>query len=175
MHRIVILGASGCGKTTLARALSDKLHIPHIEVDALHWGPNWTPVPSDIRLARVQSAVAQPRWIIDGNYLSLRETIWPRADTFIWLDYPLAPVMWRVLARSIRRAHTREKLWAGNTESWLLTFCSKDSILLWSLTSWRKIRRDYPRLLDSPSCSHAHKLRFSSPAQTDSWLGNLPA
>jgi adenylate kinase family enzyme len=173
MQRIVILGASGCGKTTLARALSKKLAVLHIEIDALHWGPNWTPVPADVRLARVQSAVAQPRWVVDGNYSPLRQTIWPRADTIVWLDYPLGLVMWRVLERSVRRAYTREALWAGNTESWRLTFCSKESILLWSLESWRKMRRDYPQVLNSSVCGHARRVRLCSRRETEEWVRNV--
>ena len=36
MNRIVVLGTSGSGKTTLARELARVLHVPHIELDALH-------------------------------------------------------------------------------------------------------------------------------------------
>jgi adenylate kinase family enzyme len=33
-----VAGTSSSGKTTLARALAEKLDYAHIELDALHWG-----------------------------------------------------------------------------------------------------------------------------------------
>ena len=42
MARVVVIGTSCAGKTTFARALARILTFPHIELDALHWLPNWT-------------------------------------------------------------------------------------------------------------------------------------
>ena len=39
--RIAITGASGNGKTTLARRLAETCDLRHVEIDALHHGPNW--------------------------------------------------------------------------------------------------------------------------------------
>ena len=44
MRRVVVVGCSGAGKSTLATRIADVLGAPHIELDALHWGPDWTPV-----------------------------------------------------------------------------------------------------------------------------------
>jgi len=44
MRRINVVGASGSGKSTFARALAKRLMIPVIEMDALFWSQNWTPV-----------------------------------------------------------------------------------------------------------------------------------
>jgi adenylate kinase family enzyme len=43
--RILVVGSSCSGKTTFARALAGILGRPHIELDALHWGPNWCYAP----------------------------------------------------------------------------------------------------------------------------------
>ena len=40
--RIVVVGTSGVGKTTLAKDIAAALAIPHVELDALHWDPGWT-------------------------------------------------------------------------------------------------------------------------------------
>jgi len=40
MKRIVIIGTSCSGKTTLAKTIALKLNIKHIELDKLHWKPN---------------------------------------------------------------------------------------------------------------------------------------
>ncbi len=86
-QRINVVGVTGSGKTTLARRLSDRLDIPHVELDALFWGPGWTETPDDVFRERVRQALAGERWVVDGNYSRIRDIIWPRADTIIWLDY----------------------------------------------------------------------------------------
>jgi hypothetical protein len=39
--RIVVVGTSGAGKTTMAKSLAGKLDLPCIELDRLRWEPNW--------------------------------------------------------------------------------------------------------------------------------------
>ena len=48
MQRIVVVGTCGSGKTTLAAELAKRIEAPHVELDALHWGPHWTPVETEI-------------------------------------------------------------------------------------------------------------------------------
>src|SRR5437016_1896693 len=80
-HRIVVIGTSGSGKTTQARHLSERLGIPHVELDALHWVPGWTEAPTDALRERVTEALAGDAWLVDGNYSVVRDIVWPRADT----------------------------------------------------------------------------------------------
>jgi adenylate kinase family enzyme len=170
---MVVVGSSGCGKTTLARALADHLNVPHVEVDALHWGPDWTPMPTAILRARVAEAIAGDGWVIDGNYFKIREMVWSRADTLVWLDYSMGLILWRILRRTLRRCATRESLWQGNVETWKLQFLSRDSILMWVLTSWRRHRREFPKIFGRPEWRHLRIHRFRTPAETDSWLANF--
>ena len=138
MRCVVVVGSSGAGKTTLAQELADRLGVPHVELDALHWGPNWTATPTEILRPRVEAAIAGEGWTVSGNYLTLRDSIWPKADTLIWLDYPMPLVMWRVVRRTVGRCITKERLWADNVESWRLSFFDKESIIVWAWTTWRK-------------------------------------
>ena len=39
--RIVVVGTSGAGKTTLARGIGVPLELPHIELDAINWQSGW--------------------------------------------------------------------------------------------------------------------------------------
>ena len=117
LRRVVVVGATGAGKSTLAGRLAQGLDVPFVELDALFWGPQWTPaVPDDFR-ARVDATSAGPAWVIAGNYGAVRDLRWPRADTIVWLDYPLPLVLARLTARTLRRGITREILWNGNRES----------------------------------------------------------
>src|ERR1019366_5741404 len=75
MPRISVIGTSGSGKTTLARAIAEHLNIPHIELDALHWGPNWTSAQRDDFRNRVAAAIAAPAWVSCGNYRAVRDLV----------------------------------------------------------------------------------------------------
>ncbi len=172
-RRIVVLGTTGSGKTTLARRLAAWLGVPHIELDALHWGPGWTPVLTALFRERAAAATAGDRWVADGNYSAVRDIVWPRADTIVWLDYPLAVNLWRLARRSIRRGVTGEALWSGNRESLRGQFLSRDSLFLWALKSHGRKRREYPAQFVRPEHAHLAVVRLRSPRATRAWLARV--
>lgn len=173
MQRVHVIGTSGSGKTTLARALGQRLGVPHIELDALHWGPNWTPVAEDVFRERVMQAIAEPMWSIDGNYGRVRALIWSHADTVVWLDYPLFTIMCRLLIRTTDRAIRHVDLWSGNRESFKRSLFSHDSILLWALHTYQRRRQEYPKLMADPEYGHITFVRLRSPRQSASWLASV--
>ena len=58
MQRIVVVGTCGSGKTTLAAQLAQRSAVPHVELDALHWGPNWAPVETEVFRTGTEAALA---------------------------------------------------------------------------------------------------------------------
>ncbi|MBN9391749.1 MAG: AAA family ATPase [Chloroflexi bacterium] len=172
-RRIVVVGTSGSGKTTLARRLAARLRVPHVETDALHWGPNWTEPPVEVFRERIVAALAGDAWVIDGNYSRIRAYVWSRAETLVWLDYPLPVIMGRLLRRTTRRIVFREELWSGNRESIKKSFFSKKSILWWVLTSYKRRRREYTEMLARPEYAHLQVLHFKSPRAADFWLSSI--
>ena len=81
----------------------ERLGIPYIELDALHWEPNWTEAPDEVMRERVRSAISGEAWVVDGNYSAIRDLVWARADTVVWLDLPLPTILARYARRTIRR------------------------------------------------------------------------
>lgn len=174
-RRIVILGTTGSGKTTLAARLADRLNCRHIELDALHWEPGWTEAPLEVFRGRVQEAVAADHWTMDGNYSVVRDIAWAAADTIVWLDYPLPLVLWRLLRRTLRRVLFRVELRNGNRERFATQFFTRDSLFLWALkTYWRRLW-EYPLLFQRPEYSHLKVIRLRSPRETAEWLAAVTA
>jgi adenylate kinase family enzyme len=92
-HRISIVGTSGSGKTTLAKNISQQLQIPHIELDALHWEPNWTEATDQVFRDPISVALKGDHWVVDGNYSQVRYLVRGSADTVVFLDYPFVTVL----------------------------------------------------------------------------------
>jgi adenylate kinase family enzyme len=171
-HRIAVIGTTGSGKTTLARQISERLVIPHVELDALHWEPNWGEPPLSVFRGRVDRALRGDMWVIDGNYSKVRDIIWSRADTIVWIDYVLPRILWRLVWRTARRIVTRETLWNGNREHWE-ALLSRHSLIVWALNTHPRHRREYPALLARPEYAHLKLIQLRSPHETSVWLARL--
>lgn len=176
-RRIAIVGTSGSGKTTVAKALAARLGVPYVSNDELIWRPGWTPTPDGERLALHEAALAGDAWTFDGNFGSLSRPedrhVLARIDTLVWLDLPRWQVFAQLLRRTVRRAVTREELWHGNRESFRLSFLSRDSILWWSMKSYRRRRREYRRLFTDPAFAHLRRIRLRSRREVEAWLVSL--
>lgn len=171
--RISVVGTSGSGKTTTASQIAERLGIPHIEMDALHWEPNWTEAPFDVFCQRLSQAISGSVWVVDGNYGKSRHIVLSRADTVVWLDYSLPEIMWQLLWRALKRSIRREELWSGNRESLSRALFSRESILLWALQTYKRRRREYPVLLDQPEYAHLAVIHLRSPRETRAWVAGL--
>lgn len=172
-QRIAVVGTSGSGKTTVAQELAQILGVPHVELDALYWGLDWTPAPREIFRERTADALEGTAWTTDGNYSQVRDIVWGRADTVVWLDYSLPVIMGRVIRRTIRRSVTREVLWNENQENLGQAFLSRDSVIWYALRTYRRRRKEYPLLFHRPEYAHLNVVHLRSPRTGCDWLESL--
>jgi AAA domain len=173
-RRIAVVGVSGSGKTTLARQLAARLGLTHVELDALYWDPGWAPASAAVFRDRAERVFQGDAWVVDGNHPEVRDIIWSRADTAVWLDYHLPLVMWRLTRRTFRRCATHEMLWNGNRERSLRAhFFSRKSIFLWALRTYELRRREYPALFAAPEYAHVRPVHLRSPQAAQAWLDGL--
>ena len=173
LQRVAVIGSTGSGKTTFAGKLASKLQVAMIELDALHWEPEWTPVDPDLFRARVAEAAAADRWVSAGNYSKVRDILWARATHIVWLDYAFPVVAFQLLRRTFSRIVTQEEMWAGNRETFSMAFFHKDSILLWLLQTYWRNRREYPQLFQQPEYRHITVFRHRSLRESQGWLDSL--
>jgi adenylate kinase family enzyme len=170
MARVVVIGTSCVGKTTIAQSLARVLGFPHIELDALYWQPNWTPRRPEEFRHLVAQELSQDCWITDGNYSIVRDLVWSRATTVIWLNYAFPVVLRRALTRTLRRALTREELYSGNRESLRMALLSRESILWWVLTTFRRRRTQYRGMFDATTFPHLVYVEFRKPHEAQNFL-----
>lgn len=141
LKRVSVVGTSCSGKTTFAINLARILNVEHIELDAINWLPDWVERPKDEFLSLVEKAAAGDSWVFDGNYTRTREIVWGRATAIVWLNYSFPRTFYRALNRTTNRVLSGEAMWSGNRETFGKAFMSRDSILLWVLTTHREKRR----------------------------------
>ena len=142
--RVAITGPSGSGKTRLAAELARTAGLRHVEIDALHHGPNWESCGPEVLRERVLVATEGDGWVADSTYHGmLGDLVVERAEELVWLDLPVPLVMWRLLRRTHVRNRDKIELWNGNVEpGWLKSL----HWLIWpALERAFANRRDFPQ------------------------------
>jgi adenylate kinase family enzyme len=176
--RISVVGTSGSGKTTIARAIASALDISFIELDAINWQPGWkdlnTHDPEEFR-QRVELATRSAEWVIDGNYGSaVGAIVRDRATHLVWLDYNRRTIMTRVIRRSFIRALSGREVWpgTGNREHFRQWF-RQSSPIRWAWRTWERRRRQYESLLADKSLRNLTVVRLQHPRDAAKILERL--
>ncbi|RNM16013.1 AAA family ATPase [Nocardioides pocheonensis] len=169
-QRVLVNGSAGSGKTTLARALAERLDLPHTELDGLFHGPGWTPRAEF--LDDVRALAASDRWVTEWQYGDARPLLLERCDLLVWLDLPRRVSMWRVTRRTLRRRWRREVLWNGNVEGPLhRILADSEHIVRWAWTS-------YPRAAERVTVALAERpdltvVRLRGAREVERWLARI--
>ena len=173
--RLVIIGTTSSGKSTLADRIAKRFGLNFIELDALHWEPNWQEAPLEVFRERVRMATQAERWIVSGNYHVVRDLVWTKAEAVIWLDYPFPLVFWQLTRRTFTRWWTQELLWGKNIEPFLVHFklWSQESLFHWLFKTYWRRKRETPQLLSLPEHGHLQLIHFKHPSEAEAWLERL--
>jgi len=172
-NRIVIIGSSNAGKSTLAQRIGEYRGIPVIELDALHWEPNWTPVDPEVFRGRIRGAIQPERWVMAGNYTQHQDLTWAAADTIVWLDLPLPLVLRRCVVRTWSRWRTQEVLWGNNREDFrehLQIWNTDRSLIAYTIAHHRRRKRAYSAAMADPRWSHITFIRLRSRNEVEQWF-----
>ena len=88
-QKVIIIGCPGAGKSTFARKLSDKTHLPLYYLDMLWHKPDKTNVDINIFDDKLKTIISENEWIIDGNYGRTLEMRIQACETIFLLDLPV--------------------------------------------------------------------------------------
>ena len=165
MQRVMIIGPCGAGKSTLSFDLAERLGLPLIHMDKLNWQPGWVDEGND-RLRRLLAIeIAKPRWLIEGNYGATMAMRLERADTVIYLDYPLPLCLGRLLKRIVTGY--------GRTRRDMAEDCPErfDAGFLWYVVNWNRGPR---QRTEAKLRSHESKVvRLQNPRALADWLASV--
>jgi adenylate kinase family enzyme len=165
MGRMLVIGPCGAGKSTLATALGRRLDLPVFHIDQLNWQPGWVESSKDEIRAKLAAITATDRWLIDGTYGGTLKERLSRADTVVYLDYPIRLCVARLLRRIwTYRGRTRPDMTEGCPERFDFEFL----IYLLRWNSGPRVRTEQ-RLK-----GHEHKIiRLRSPDELQRWMDSL--
>ena len=162
LTRTAVVGTTGAGKTVFASALAAALQTPLIQLDVLHADVGWVQRTDAQFVDQVVEEVDKPHWVFDGNHAAVRDHVWRRCTTIIYLDYPLSTVLWRLGKRLIDDSGPSESIWR--------TLFNPRSLLWWGIRSHGDRRRRYRRYFGAKDFGKAQVLTFRKSAQAENFL-----
>jgi len=173
-QRIQVTGNRCAGKSSLAEKLAQQLCVPFVELDALHWEPNWVGL-SDVNPQLFRARI----WVVAGSYTGFSQAVfWPRLETLIWLDLPRWLLLVRLCKRSWRRSRSKELLWGSNREQFWSQFKlwhREDSLVWWIWTQHARKRRQMLAIGQDPRWAHIRVIRLGSVREVSSFLRSFAA
>ena len=98
--------------------------------------------------------------------------VWTCADT-IWLDLPLAQVLWRTTVRASRQSRTGELICNGNRQTLAALVKPPDSLLGYTLRTFHARRREYSQWVGRPEHSHITVVRLRSAPAVSAWQNEI--
>ena len=122
MKKVIIIGCPGSGKSTFARKLNKVTNLPLYYLDMMYWNEDRTIVEKNVFLNRLDDAMSNSEWIIDGNYGSTMEYRMSKCDTVFFLDYALDVCLEGIESRKGKPREDMPWFETDNTDEEFITY-----------------------------------------------------
>ena len=167
MKKVTIVGCGGSGKSFLARELGRILDAPVTHLDAAFYDDEWNALPLDEFTALQRELVAQPRWVIDGNYNSTLQIRLDACDTVVLMDVSTVAALYGITSRQIRHGAGHKGNGVHNRINW--------GVIKYVATYRRKMRPRVMAKIGEFATGRAEVVLLSSRGQTRRWLRKVAA
>ncbi|WP_039844823.1 AAA family ATPase [Rhizobium gallicum] len=138
--RVLVIGCSGGGKTTLARTIATRFSLPFISMDReFFWLPGWVARARPQQRALIAERIKRDRWIMDGTNTSSFDLRLPRADIVLWVRMPRLICVWGAVSRWLK--------WIGRTRPEMTPGCPEKVDLEFLRYIWNFEKKHSPMVL----------------------------
>ncbi|MCO4781742.1 MAG: hypothetical protein KC646_05410 [Candidatus Cloacimonetes bacterium] len=110
MNKILMLGCSGGGKSTISNQLFNILNIPVLHLDIFYWKENWVATQTDEWREIVKDLLKKDQWIMDGTFSSTFDLRFPEADLIVVLKRPRLLCLYRAITRLLKYDKVKRRL-----------------------------------------------------------------
>ena len=168
--KILVLGSSGTGKTTICRELGEKLNIETLHLDSVYWEKDWTNISKvEFNTYMKKFLTKHKSWVIDGNYsnnLHFKYRL-DAADIIIFLDFGTQV--------SLQGIHKRAKDYRNLTRPDMAEGCVEgiDQIFLQYVAFYYKYRAKYLKATISKYKSKKQVIIFKNRTELYKWYSSL--
>lgn len=110
VNKILVLGCSGGGKSTLSNQLHKILDLPVLHLDIFYWKANWVETKTEDWRNIVKTLIKKDQWIMDGTFSSTFDLRFPEADLILVLKRPRLLCLYRAITRLLKYDKVKRRL-----------------------------------------------------------------
>ncbi|WP_406435984.1 topology modulation protein [Streptomyces sp. NBC_00631] len=167
MMKVAIVGCGGSGKSYLARELGKILDAPVTHLDAAFYDDDWNALPMDKFAELQRELVAEPRWVIDGNYNSTLQIRLESCDTVVLMDVSTISALYGIFSRQLRHGAGHKGNGVHNRIHW--------GVIKYVATYRRKMRPRVMAKINEFASSRSNVVLLANRQQTRRWLQQVAA
>jgi adenylate kinase family enzyme len=160
--KIVVVGISASGKSTLSRQLAESVNLPLTHMDTIWWKPGWVEVSDEDATKQLDALTQTSEWIVEG-YIphGARDFVFGRASSILYLDYSGITAAWRYIKRWLKHRKKPRPELQGSPDSFHWYFLKR----VWTKQEAISLEKDLTKVQDQDKI-----LRFKNPKETASFL-----